>query len=263
MYTTHFKMTSQPFCERAPVEQILKDQRIEEGLARLQYFVEFSTIAMVTGPTGVGKSTLLKLFFHSLSSNRYRPVYLHFTNMKNTCLLKLIASGLGEKPRLSKERVLRQILEKTQKSEVETILVIDESHLLQSESLTDLRLLVSSALDETPPLRLLLVGQDGLKEELKRTKHNDLLQRINVRYQLHPLTKTQSIAYIDFQMNSVHASDKIFDSEVKSAVYDYTHGIPRQINNVASACLLNAAVQKAQKINLELFSQTMSEFQIN
>lgn len=263
MYLSQFKMTSQPFCERAALEQILKDERIQQGLARLEYFIEYSTIAMVTGPTGVGKSTLLKLFFRSLSTNRYCPVYIHFTNMKNTSLLKLIASGLGEIPKLSKDRVLGQILEKTHNSEVMTILVIDESHLLESESLTDLRLLVSSALDDNPPFKLLLVGQDSLRQQLKRNKHSDLLQRINVRYQLRPLTKSQTVSYIDFQMKVSGASDKVFDTEVKNAIYDYTHGIPRQINNVASACLLNAAGQNAQKINLALFNQTMAEFQID
>jgi len=263
MYTTHFKMSAQPFCERAPIEQILKDDRIQQGLARLQYFLEYSTIAMIVGQTGVGKSTLIKLFVNSLSPNRYRPVYIHFTKMKNTCLLKLIACELGEQPKIGKDRVLGQIVEKTRKSEQTVLLILDESHLLESDSLTDLRLLVSSALDAEPPLKLLLVGQESIQKKLQSDQHTDLFQRITVRYHLRPLTKEQTIDYIDGQISHAGASEKIFEPEVKQAIFEYTYGVPRQINNVASACLLKACEKKTQKINQALFMQTMAEFSVH
>lgn len=261
MYVTHFKMTAQPFQERAPIGQILKDDRVQQGLARLNFLKDQGNIALITGATGVGKSILIKLFLNSLNRSLYQTVYIHFTHVKNTSLLKLIASGLGEVPRLSKERVFGQILEKTLNSELTTILLIDEGQLLQSDALTDLRLLVSSAL-EKPPFKLLLVGQEKLRNQLQRTRHTDLLQRINIRYHLSPLSRSQTIDYIDFQMKSVEASEKIFDPEVKNAIYDYTHGIPRQINNIASTCLLNAAVQNVQRVDEYLFAQAMNEFQL-
>lgn len=262
MFTQHFKMTGQPFCERAPMEQILKDERFEQGLARLEFLALQGSIVLLTGQTGVGKSTLIKLFLSSLSPNRYCVVYLHLTHVKTSSFLKLIVSGLGESPKMGKEKVFSQILEKTQKRELTTLLVVDEAHLLESDSLTDLRLLISSALDEQPPFKLLLVGQETLVAQLKRARHLDLLQRINLRYQLPPLSKTQTIAYLDHQLLAAGASEKIFESEVKSLIFDYTHGIPRQINNVATACLLEAAVQKAQKVSEKIFTQTMAELQL-
>lgn len=262
MFTQHFKMTSQPFCERALMDHILKDERFEQGLARLQFLATQGTMALITGQTGVGKSTLIKVFVNSLAPNRHSVAYVHLTHIKTTGFLKLIVSALGESPKLTKEKVFTQILDKTHKSELSTLIIVDEAHLLDSESLTDLRLLASSAMDDQAPFKLLLVGQESLINQLKGYKHADLLQRINLRYQLPPLTKTQTIAYIDHQLLSSGASDKIFDSEVKAAIYDYTHGIPRQINNVATACLLEASVQKAQKVNDKIFTQTMSEFQL-
>ena len=40
MFTTYFKMTRHPFCERTPINQILKDERISQGLARLEYLAQ-------------------------------------------------------------------------------------------------------------------------------------------------------------------------------------------------------------------------------
>ena len=258
MFTNHFKMTGQPFVERAPVEQILRDERIQQGLARLQYFVQQGEIAVVTGKAGIGKSTLLKLFIKELPVNLYSWLYIHLTQVRTTSLLKLIINAMGESPSLGKDRLFAQILDKAKNSERQIVLIVDESQMLSSEALTDLRLLLSSAIDDRPPIRLLLSGQEDLARHLKSSRHLALLQRISVRYNLVPLTRDQTVSYIDFQMRSVDASEKIFDPEVKLAMHDYTHGVPRQINNVATACLLNAASRKPKTLSTQLRSSRIT-----
>lgn len=262
MFTTHFKMTQHPFCERTAVKGILKDERISQGLARLNYLATEGTIALLTGPTGVGKSSLLKLFLSSLSRNQFHPLYLHLTRLSAISFLKLIVTRLGEIPKRGKEALFLQILEKAKASELSTLLLVDEAHLLDPDALTDLRLLVSSALEEAPPFKIVLSGQDSLRDQLKRSVHCDLVQRISVRFQLCALSKDQSAAYIDFQMSQAGASQKVFESEVKSLIHDYTGGIPRQINNLATACLIQAAARNTQKINEALFHETLAEFQL-
>ena len=70
-------------------------------------------------------------------------------------LLKLIVTTMGESPRHGKDRLFAQIIDKTKTSERQIILLIDEAQMLSGEALIDLRLLLSSAIDEAPPLRLL------------------------------------------------------------------------------------------------------------
>lgn len=262
MFTDNFKMSHQPFLERIPVERIWQDERMTQGLSRLQYMLHSGTIALLTGQTGVGKSSLLKLFLQSLSVNHYHPVYLHLTHIKTTSLLKLIVSGMGEIPSNTKERLFSQILDKSQKSEATTIVLIDESHLLSSDALTDLRLLVSSALGETAPLRIILAGQDALRHQLRQSCHLDLTQRICVRYHMPALTQEQTIAYLDYQMKSVGSNDKVFEPEVKSLIYEYSCGVPRQINNIATACLIQATAHSSQKVTQAIFTTAIRECQI-
>ena len=262
MYTNHFKMKAQPFCERAVPDMILRDERIEQGLARLNFFAHNGDIALLTGITGVGKSTLLKLFVADLAPNRHKCLYLHLTQVKTTSLLKLIVMAMGETPRLAKERVFAQILDYARNSDAQIILAIDEAHLLADEALTDLRLIFSCALDDRPPLRMLLIGQESLPGKLKRMQHLDLLHRITVRYQIAPLTREQTIAYIDHQLNQSGAGDKLFDAEVKNYIYDYTHGVPRQINNIATICLLTAAGGKHNRITERIFNDAVAEWQL-
>jgi general secretion pathway protein A len=263
MYTAHFKMTQQPFLERMPADSILRDERLTEGLARLKYLAEAGSIGLVTGQTGVGKSSLIRLFVHSLSATRYRPVYLSLTHVgSGGSLLKLLVTTLGETPRRGKERLFLQILEKIEKSEHTTLLIVDEAHLTPSEALTDLRLLVSSGLHEAPSLKILLSGQDELRHALKQASHADLVGRISVRYHVPPLSADQTASYIDFQMKRAGASEKIFEEEAKRLLHDYASGIPRQVNSYATACLLNAASRNLQKISEALVNETASEFHL-
>lgn len=262
MFLNHFKMNDHPFQERPPVEWILNDNRICESLARLDYFAQQGTLALLIGQTGVGKSTLLRLFIQNLSKNRYRPLYLHFTGIPSAGLLRLIVTQLGEAPRRGKENLFLQILERTAKGELLTLLIIDEAHLIDPQALTDLRLLVSSALDTDTPVKIVLSGQESLARLLARASLTDLVNRISVRCHLSALTKEQTASYIDSRMRRAGSNDKVFEPEAKSLIHDYASGIPRQINNIATACLLNAATRNLHKINEPLVTDTMAEFRL-
>ena len=108
----------------------------------------------------------------------------------------------------------------------------------------------------------MLAGQEPLRQTLRQSLHADLLNRISVRFHLPPLSKEQTASYIDFQLKQAGGSEKLFDSAAKSLIHDYSGGVPRQINNLATACLLAAAAQNASRISEAILQQTLSEFQL-
>ena len=257
MFLDHFHMTAHPFCERPARERLLRDDRMAQGLARLEYLAQEGAVALLTGPTGVGKSSLLRLFTESLSPHRHQPLYVHLTSIPSCALLRLIVTALGEKPRLGKDRLFLQILDKTRHTDKTTLLILDEAHLLPAEALTDLRLLVSAGLDAPPALKIVLSGQEPLQGQLARAAHADLAPRICVRYHLRALSQDQTTAYIDFRLQGAGASDKLFEPEAKRLIHDYAGGAPRQINTIATACLIHAAARNQQKI-----TEPLAEFRL-
>jgi general secretion pathway protein A len=262
MFTTHFKMKTTPFTENATSTTLLRDERVAQGLARLEHFAEAGSLALVTGTTGVGKSSLVRLFLDGVGKNRIRPVYVHFTRLNAVGLLKLVVQTLGESPKRGKERLFTQILEKTCATEHTTLLVVDEAQFLEADALTDLRLLVTAGREDTSKLKILLVGQDALRDQLGRAQHADLVHRIGVRYHLAPLTRAQTAAYIDHHLKAAGSSEKLFEAEAKDLIHDYANGLPRQINNVATACLIHAAAENASKIDHAIVNATLPEFQL-
>ena len=260
MFLDHFSMTDHPFSERTPLKHLLEDERMTEGLARLNYFTQSGSLALVTGHTGVGKSSLIRLFLHTLSRTRFQSIYLYLSQVGSTGLLKLIVTALGEVPKRGKERLYLQIFERVQNTELTTILVVDEAHLIDSDALTDLRLLVSSP--DIDKLKLLIAGQETLRDHLRRSRHHDFVHRIAVRYHLSPLTADGTARYIDQRLTRVGSNEKLFDADAKRLIHDYSTGFPRQINNLATASLIHAATQREKQISEQLVLEVSQELTV-
>jgi general secretion pathway protein A len=123
MYLEHFQLRSFPFAEHAAVTALWQDRRMKEGLARLEFLLTTGELGLVTGPSGVGKSALIKRFLHALTPQQCDVVYCHLAHLPSSGLLKSIATQLGEPPRRGKDRIYEQILERVQRCET-TLLAI-------------------------------------------------------------------------------------------------------------------------------------------
>lgn len=259
MFLNHFALSTHPFTENPPIEWLLRDEHIDQALARLKFFEQQGAVALIIGHTGLGKSSLLRLFIHELPQNRYNPVYLHFTPVNANAFLRIIVTKLGEKPKMGKDRMMLQILERINQNDKCTLLIIDEAHLLEPQTLTDLRLLISS-IEEDISLKIILCGQQNLSQILKRSSHADMAHRITLQFIMRSLSKGKTSAYIDHRIIKAGGMEKIFEPEAKDLIHDYTGGVPRQINNVATACLINAAARDLKQITETLVNETMTEF---
>ena len=262
-YLDHFRLKSAPFSEHASRDALWNDARMEEGLSRLSYLRDNGLLGLVTGASGLGKSALLRRFIQECSPRVCDPLYCHLAHLPSNGLLKLILTQLGEVPRRGKDRLYGQLLERAKRSEGVLLLILDEAHLLSGEALVDLRLLVSSAVELAPPLKILLSGQETLRQTLKRAEYTDIVNRISVRHQLKPLSKDQTHRYIDYQMVHGGGDTKIFDDNVKDMVHEFTGGNPRGINNAALACLLAATARRVARIDDEIFRQVTHELHWN
>ena len=90
MFLNHFSLNSHPFTEKPPIQWLLRDEHTDQALARLKFFEQQGSIALIVGQTGLGKSSLLRLFLHDLPHNRYHPLYLHLTPLNANAFLRLI-----------------------------------------------------------------------------------------------------------------------------------------------------------------------------
>lgn len=262
MFADTFNLTTMPFEENISTDLTLKDERFAQVLNRLEYFSEHGLLAILTGSTGVGKSCLSKRFLDALPPQRFQPLYLHISHVESSAMLRMIVTALDEKPSMGKDRLFRQILDKTHESERTVMIVIDDAHLLSEATLIDLRLLISAPQSNPPDIKLLLCGQPTLSKMLARASLADLLNRVSVRCHLQALTKDQTHCYIDQRIKLAGGSDQLFDVGAKHLIHEHTAGTPRQINNLATTCLIHAASKDLKRITEAIVVEAAAELRL-
>src|SRR6476660_9755526 len=81
------------------------------------------------------------------------------------------------------------------------LLIIDEAQNLPLQVLEQIRILSNLETEKEKLLQIILVGQPNLKEALRRPQLRQLDQRISIRYDLNPLSKEETGAYIQHRLS--------------------------------------------------------------
>jgi type II secretory pathway predicted ATPase ExeA len=121
---------------------------------------------------------------------------------------------------------------------------------LPRESLDELRLLSNLDFDRTPPFTLILAGQPPLRETLALPELASLAQRLPLRASLSLLTDRETVDYLDRRLRAVGAQATLFRPGAADKVFEKSRGVPREINNVATAALLAAAAAGKKHVDV-------------
>jgi type II secretory pathway predicted ATPase ExeA len=242
----HFGLTCLPFTRSVPREGLLSHKSFAETLERLRLSVESKTAMLLTAEPGLGKSTLIGTFADELDKGRSRLVYSALCSCGPYGLIGQLAVRYGIRPKRSAAQTAQSVLDELAKSDKQEILVLDEAHRLPRESLDELRLISNLDFDRTPPFTLILAGQPPLREHLAQPDLASLWQRLPLRASLSPLGDRDTVDYLDRRLRAAGAQATLFRPGAADKIFERSRGIPREINNIATAALL-AAVTTGKK----------------
>lgn len=180
----HFGLTYLPFARSVGETGIFRHKSFAETLERLSFAVESKTAMLFTAAPGLGKSTLLGTFAHSLDKSLSRLVYTALCSCGPFGLIGQLAVRYGIKPRRTAAQSAQVLLDELSKSNKQEILILDEAHCLPRQSLDELRLFSNLDFDRTPPFTLILAGQLPLRDRLAEADLVSLDQRLPLRASL-------------------------------------------------------------------------------
>lgn len=257
-YRSFFGLSGPAFNKRIAPDAVFRYPQLEELHYYLGAAVADGAVAMVSGPVGAGKSTALRAFLSNLDPGSQTVIYVGYTN-SDRALFREVAQGLGLTPAFLKADLLNQLhgaiehhwLSKQQ----QTLLVVDDAHLLSDSLLSELRQMLNFQMDAATPLGLILVGQPTLVSRLKEGRHKALAQRILIRYTLAGLSRSETTDYVATHMRAVGGDPEVFATEAIDLAYQYAKGIPREICNLCVYALIRAAWQGVKVVD----KQTMAE----
>lgn len=198
---------------------------------------------VISGPVGAGKTTILRAMLRRIGRDQ-NVCFLSQPESNVHDLLRAILDGFGIEPAgtelVDLRRSLRGFLESGAKP---GILIVDEAHLLSEEALEQLRLLSNLEEDHRKLLQIVLSGQRELKELLSRPRLRPLAQRIEMFYEIEPLSAGEVREYIARRLRIAGNPDGlVFEPRAMDVIHGITGGVPRLINVLADRSLITAYV---------------------
>lgn len=245
VWASHFGLTRTPFTKTVPATKLFDRAAHAEAVARIHYCINEAALGVFVGDTGAGKTVAVRAAVSSLDRTKFTVVYL--SNPSGGCrgMYVAIATALGATPRFHKAEAINQAAALLAAEEHErhrrVVFVLDEAHLLSPEQLEELRLLSNAELDSASPFAGILLGQPTLAVRLRQGMFAALDQRISVRYTIGGMDLAESINYLRHHLAIAGRTDPLIADDAAARLHRYANGLPRALNNAATAALMAAA----------------------
>ena len=222
------------------------------ALGRLRLAVEYDVcLALVTGPSGTGKTLVSQLLLEHLDSDRFEPVLLLVTpGLSRTGMLREILSELsiplpvGVNRTQELLRLLTNHIIDLYNEGRRLILLVDECHFLTTDTLHLVRTISNIEIPERKLITCLLFGESRFAQRLHHPSHESLRNRIFFRGELAPMSAEDCAQYVSFRLMVAGRLEPLFTADGLRAIHEHTGGIGRNINKLALMCLLEGCAQK-------------------
>ena len=267
MYHQHFGLSEAPFSIAVNPRYLFMSQRHRDALAHLLYGVGGGGgFILLTGEVGTGKTTINRCLLEQLPDTTDLAIILN----PALSAVELLATACDELQILYPEgtqslKVLTDALHRylldNHGAGRRTVLMIDEAQHLDFDVLEQIRLLTNLETNDEKLLQIILIGQPELTEKLARPELRQLNQRITARYNLQPLDRGETAAYIRHRLDiaGLKGGQTLFSDAAVKEVHRITRGIPRLINVLCDRSLLGAYGKKIAQVNPKLVKEAASE----
>ena len=219
--------------------------------------------AVVTGPDGMGKTTLARALVASLDRTVFAALILNPSLSRDDLLRQvLLAYGVVSGEDDSAERaaaVSHDALVQTLTHFVQAlssiggrgVLVIDEAHNLPDESVDEV-IRLSRGGPGLAPVQVVLLGEDSLLASLARSTEGLLGGDGPERIAIAPLSRTEVDAYVAYRLVEARSSTAVYvGPEAIEELHRVTRGIPQLVNLVCDRALLISSRDRAHDVSAD------------
>jgi type II secretory pathway predicted ATPase ExeA len=243
----HYGFTRMPFGKDLAPGMLHAHGAHAEAVARIGWCIAEQAIGVISGECGAGKTVAARAAVAGLDASRHTVLYLGTPGVGLRGIYGLIITGLGGSPRFHHAALIPQAQEmlaaESSERGKQVVLIIDEAHLLDAESLEGIRCLSNMGMDQIAPFCLLLLGQPTLRRRLHQSPFAALDQRVGMRYAIPGLDAKETHSYVEHHLALAGRSDTLFSDDAIGLIHEVSRGLPRQVNNLAVASLIAAFAQ--------------------
>lgn len=255
MIKAYYNLKNNPFPKDIDPKDIFLSEVTKELLQRFEYMKQHRGLMLLTGLPGAGKTLHLRSFVANLNENLYKYFYIPLSTVNNLEFYRQICQSLGAEPSYKKAQLFSAIqstiTDYVQNSKRIPVIIFDEAHLFKNENFYELQIITNFNLDSIDPAIFILSGQPHLRERLLRPIHQSFNQRILLKFHLTPLSKEETVRYVEHHMTLAGATAPVFNQSALSAIYQVSAGVCRIINKLAHKALIKGALEKKDTLGEE------------
>lgn len=263
MYTNFFGLTKKPFSLSPDPSFLYLSPIHKKALTTLKYgLVSQSSITVITGEIGSGKTTLIMTVLGKVE-NQCTVGLITNTHSAFGDLLTWVLAAFNipheTKNKAERYQIFTKFLTEEHKKQRRVILIVDEAQNMDIDTLEELRLLSNVNIADQIKLQLILVGQPELVDKLNKPELVQFAQRISIEYHLKPLNFEETQNYIAHRLQVAGGNPSIFNEAAAAAVFYYTEGVPRLINNICDLAMVFAFASETKTIGWKIIVEVVNE----
>jgi len=233
-----------PFSKDLAPSMLAANSAHHEAVARIRWCVDEDALGVITGEVGAGKTVAARAALATLDGSRHTIIYIGNPAVGARGIYAAIIAALGGTPRFHKAALIPQAQDALAAERDErgkrVVVVLDEAHLLGTDQLEELRLLLNADMDSRSPFACLLIGQPTLRRRIKLGTFAALDQRIALRYAMAGMTPDETGTYIAHHLALAGRTDTLFSDDAVELIHQVSRGLPRAVNNLAVQALVAA-----------------------
>lgn len=221
-----------------------------------------ASITVITGEIGSGKTTLIMTVLEKVDKQCTVGLITNTHSAFGDLLTWVLASFNIEhetKNKAERYQIFTKFLAEEHRKQRRVILIVDEAQNMDIETLEELRLLSNVNIADQVKLQMILVGQPELVEKLNKPELIQFAQRISIEYHLKSLNFEETQNYIAHRLQVVGGEPSIFNEAAVAAVYYYTEGVPRLINNICDLAMVFAFASETKRIGWKSIVEVVNE----
>jgi type II secretory pathway predicted ATPase ExeA len=245
MFEGFYGFTATPFCRGIPVPSLYRDRDRDEIVGRLKYAAKNQMFALLSGESGVGKTTILRRLSGELPKTEYTVIYLSDSRLTPRLFYKEVLGQLGYDAKYfrgdAKTQLFREIEIMKAMHGVSAVVIVDESHLLGRDMLEEVRFLLNIKMDSASPISLILSAQSELREKLRCPGFAAIRQRVDIQCNVGTFDLSQTMEYVKTHLAYAGCGQDIFTEAAIEDIFKFSGGISRLVNKACSASLLYGA----------------------
>ncbi len=244
-YLDSFGFTERPFTLVPDPAFLYWSDQHKRAFSVLEFgILSRAPITLITGAVGCGKTTLLRQLLKHIESDSVVGLISNAQGGRGE-LIQWVLHALGVKfdpdaGYVSQFQVLQDFLIKTYAEGRRVVLIFDEAQNLSQDSLEELRMLTTINSNKDELIQLVLVGQQELRDMIKRPELRQLAQRIAASFHLRPLSEQATSEFIAHRLRVAGGTGDEIDENAKILIYEVSQGIPRLVNQICDMALLYA-----------------------